>query len=219
MKRIAVSLSAFALALLMLLVPAHAQRGGGTPGEFDFYVLALSWSSGFCTVEGDAKGIDQCAIGRGNSFVLHGLWPQYERGFPSDCAAERNPSRIAMDAAKGVYDSEGLARYEWRKHGTCSGLDPRAYFLAARQAVAKIVIPEEFRRVQSERQIAPIEIERAFSAANAGLRPDTMAVACKKGVLQEVRICLSRDLRDFRPCPEVNRDSCRAQKISVPPIR
>jgi ribonuclease T2 len=43
-------------------------------------------------------------------------------------------------------------------------------------------------------------------------------VACANGVLQEVRICFSKDLRNFRACPEISRRGCRAREISVPPI-
>ncbi len=41
------SLSAALLALLLAATPAAAE--GERPGEFDYYVLALSWSSSFCT--------------------------------------------------------------------------------------------------------------------------------------------------------------------------
>ncbi|HWG04669.1 MAG TPA: ribonuclease T, partial [Beijerinckiaceae bacterium] len=58
---------------------------------------------------------------------------------------------------------------------------------------------------------------RAFFDANPRLRPGMMAVACRRNVLEEVRICLTKDLRGFRGCPEVVRASCRSQQISVPP--
>jgi ribonuclease T2 len=63
------------------------------------------------------------------------------------------------------------------------------------------------------------EIERAFALANPGLRPDMMAVTCRKGMLEEVRLCLTRDLRGFRSCDEVSRDVCRTRDIIVPAAR
>jgi ribonuclease T2 len=45
-----------------------------------------------------------------------------------------------------------------------------------------------------------------------------LGVACTSAVLQEVRICFSKDLRDFHACPEVSRQGCRVREISVPPI-
>ncbi|MET0605682.1 MAG: ribonuclease T2 [Beijerinckiaceae bacterium] len=206
------------LAALIAAAPALAQRGG-RPGDFDFYVLALSWSPGFCEIEGDRKGRAQCDAGSGAGFVLHGLWPQFERGFPTDCGFDRQPTRIALDAARGVFPDEGLARHQWRKHGTCSGLSPQDYFLAAREAKAMIAVPARFRdHVRSER-VSPVEIERAFVAANPGLRADMIGVACSRGVLQEVRICLDRNLKGFQTCPEVGRRDCRAFEVSVPAPR
>ena len=126
--------------------PRWRPRGAQAPGEFDFYVLALSWSSSFCEATGDARGANQCEIGRKLGFVVHGLWPQFERGFPSDCGpAGRAPSRMALDDARGVFPDEGLARYEWRKHGTCSGKSPTDYFADVRRAKDSLVIPPQFR--------------------------------------------------------------------------
>ena len=199
--------------------PASAQRGG-TSGEFDFYVLALSWSSGFCAVEGDSKGRDQCAAGSGIGFTVHGLWPQNERGYPTECGpAGRTPSRAAMDLTQGVFPSEPLARYEWRKPGTCSGSSPTDYFRDVKAARDRIVIPGEFTKPDRESRWSPVDIERAFIAVNPGLRADMLAVSCRRSVLDEVRICLSKDLRSFRACEEVDRGGCRAREISVPPVR
>ena len=195
----------------------NAQRRGAEPGDFDFYVLALSWSPGFCELDGDRdRNREQCAEGAGLRFVVHGLWPQNERGYPSECGpAGRTPSRIALDQAKGLFPSEGLARYEWRKHGTCSGSSPSDYFADVRRARDKVVIPPVLARADRNQSWTAIDLERAFVAANPGLRTDMMSVACKRGVLQEVRICFSKDLRDFRMCQEVDRSGCRTRDITV----
>jgi ribonuclease T2 len=213
-----------AAAFFLGTASAQAQQGGerrgGPPGDFDFYVLALSWSPGFCEVEGDRKGRDQCEDGSGLGFVVHGLWPQYTRGFPTECSpANRSPSRIALESAKGVFPDEGLARYEWRKHGTCSGLSPTEYFEAVRAAREKVAIPPALVSPTAEQTFTPIALERAFAAANPGLRTDMMAVACSGGMLQEIRICLSKDRRSFLTCPEVDRRSCRGGSFTVPPVR
>lgn len=140
--------------------------------------------------------------GRGLGFVVHGLWPQYASGYPQNCSAvNRAPTRQAMEVAGQVYPSEGLARYEWRKHGTCSGLDPAAYFAAARAARLAVTIPDALKGGAPPQSLAPIEIARQFVTANRGLRPDMMAVTCTRGQLQEVRICFGKDLRGFTPAP------------------
>ncbi len=190
----------------------------GAPGDFDFYVLALSWSPTYFAGEGARRDEAQCASGRGLGFVLHGLWPQYARGYPENCSAVDRPiTRQAMDAAGQVYPSEGLARYEWRKHGTCSGLDPAAYFAAARTARLAVTIPEALKA--GGQRLAPIDIARQFVSANQGLRPDMMAVACARGRLTEVRICLSKDLRGFTPCPDLARGNCRAPEVALDAAR
>jgi len=203
--------------------PASAQGYDqrGAPGEFDFYVLALSWSPTYCDGDGARREADgQCRPGRGLGFVVHGLWPQYTRGYPSNCSSvERSPTRQAMEAAGEVYPSEGLARHEWRRHGTCSGLDPGAYFRAARAAREAVTIPDAFQKPGADTRAAPIEIARQFVLANRGLRPDMMSVTCVRGRLQEVRICFSKDLRGFTPCPEVARQNCRAGEVAIDAAR
>jgi len=219
---VSLRLTLLAALLVGLAAPALAQEddeggfGRGTPGAFDFYVLALSWSPSYCESAGERRDPRQCAPGRGLGFVVHGLWPQYRRGFPTNCSAfERAPTRQAMETAGQVFPSEGLARYQWRKHGTCSGLDPAAYFAAAREARAKVTIPDALKSPGRDERLAPIEIARQFVAANPGLRPDMMAVACTRDRLQEVRVCFTKDLRGFTPCPELARRNCRAPEIGV----
>lgn len=192
--------------------------GMAAPGDFDFYVLALSWSPGFCDAGGAAKTPDQCQDGSDLGFVAHGLWPQFQHGYPSDCDPSRPVSRIALEQARGVFPSQGLARHEWRKHGTCTGLSPEAFFASVERARDSIVIPDAFKSPRERRYVAPLDIQRAFSAANPGLRPEAMAVGCANGELQDVRLCLSKDLRQFVNCPEVARATCRSPAISVAPV-
>jgi ribonuclease T2 len=210
-------------ALIASAVTAQAQpreNRGAAMGEFDFYVLSLSWSATWCQITGERRGAKQCDAGRNPGFVVHGLWPQYERGYPAFCTPEgRNPSRRAMDIAENVLPDSGLARHQWRKHGTCSGLPPEGYFSAVGAARAKVRIPTALEAPREVNRFAPLEIERAFAEANPGLRSDMMAVTCERGMLEEVRICLTKDLRSFRPCPEVDRDSCRVRDVSVPTAR
>jgi ribonuclease T2 len=183
------------------------------PGDFDYYVLALSWSPGFCAVSGGARDAEQCGPGARLGFVVHGLWPQRERAMIADCEAGlRPPSRMDVSAARDLFPSEGLARYQWRKHGGCTGLPASAYFAEVRRAREAVAPPASL-----PERVAPEDILRAFRDANPRLRPGMAAVSCPKGVLQEVRICLSKDLREFTPCPDVASRSCRARQIEAPP--
>ncbi|MFN3481512.1 ribonuclease T2 family protein [Rhabdaerophilum calidifontis] len=214
-------LAGLLLAFVASAAAAEPREDRGAPaGRFDFYVVSLSWSATYCALTGERRGDTQCAPGRNPGFVLHGLWPQYERGYPAYCRPEgRSPSRAAMEIAERVYPSSGLARHEWRKHGTCSGESPGGYFEASAAARARIRVPEALAAPREDRRWGVIEIERAFAEANPGLRPDMMAVTCTRGQIEEIRLCLTRDLRAFRACEEVDRDSCRARDVLVPAAR
>ena len=210
-------LAALVAAFLLLASPAPAREmRGAPPGDFDLYLLALTWSPGFCASGGDRAAPGQCASDAG--FVVHGLWPQYERGYPSFCGPDRAPLRSDLAAAEGLMPSEGLARYEWRKHGSCSGLPPARYFSAVAAARDRVALPAAL-----PRRTSPLDIERSFVLANPGLRTDMMAIGCGRSedgtVLREVRICLTRDLRQFRRCPdEVEQQACHARSVLVPQV-
>ncbi|MBM3552533.1 MAG: ribonuclease T [Alphaproteobacteria bacterium] len=192
-----------------------SQATAGAARDFDFYVLALSWSPGFC--EGVEGARDQCEPGKGLGFVVHGLWPHYERGdSPKECPGARAPSRVSLDKAAGLFPDLRLARYEWRKHGTCSGKSPSDYFADVARANAAVTIPPLFVKPARDQTFTPIDVERAFFDANPRLRPGMMAVSCRKGIMDGVRICLSKDLREFRACPEVAQRGCHIREISAP---
>ena len=194
------------------------RRYGSAPGRFDFYVLALSWSPTFCGSEAGRRSRFQCRAGAGNRFVVHGLWPQFERGAPSYCS-QSNPPRAVVEREGRVFPEFGLARYQWRKHGSCSGLSPSAYFGAVQRARDKVVIPPALERIERGARADPGAVEKAFLAANKGLRPDQIAVTCVRGQLQEVRVCMSKDLRGFVSCQEVDRRACRSSSVDIPPPR
>ncbi|MFS8037191.1 ribonuclease T2 family protein [Xanthobacter sp. AM11] len=198
--------------------PAHAQQD--QPGAFDFYVLALSWSPTYCEDKGaGAADEPQCSVARPYAFVVHGLWPQYERGFPQSCQrpAPYVPGRLVSDMLD-VMPSKRLVIHEWKKHGTCSGLSAERYFGLVRAARHKVVVPPEFVRLMDYRTVAPAEVEAAFRAANPGLAPDMLSVECDRRRLTEVRVCLSREL-EFRACPDVDRRACRLSRMVMPPVR
>ena len=189
--------------------PARAQG-------FDFYVLALSWSPGFCAVEGQEKDRNQCAPGARLGFVVHGLWPQNQQASAIDCPAGLNPiPRAVLEEARDIFPSEGLARYQWRKHGGCSGLAPSAWFADVRRARSAIQVPPAITQLKNETPFEPEEMLRAFREVNPRLRPGMAAIACPRNIFQEIRLCMSRDLRDFVPCPQVVQQSCRAKSMSV----
>lgn len=193
--------------------------GAGNARSFDFYVLSLSWSPSYCAAEGNDANEQQCSGGRPYAFVTHGLWPQFERGYPEYCGiAERDVPRDRANALLDIMPSRGLIRYQWRKHGSCSGLGQGAYFADVRAAWNKVAIPQQFVRPSGFATVKPEAVEAAFLEANAGLPRDGIAVTCDRRYLREVRICMTRDFQ-FRSCPEVDAAACRASQVVMPPVR
>jgi ribonuclease T2 len=217
-SRVLISL---ALVVVSAGMASAQDRRQNAPGEFDFYVLALSWSPSFCeaAAERGNSGRSQVQCSRPYSFVVHGLWPQYERGFPEYC--QRPAPRLDRNIMTSMLDlmpAPGLIFNEWDKHGTCSGLGARAYFESIRKARAAVKIPEEFLQLSEEKVIAPGDLEAAFIKINPGLSSAAISVTCSSRRLSEVRICLSKDMQ-FRACEEIDRRTCRRDEVVMPPVR
>lgn len=207
---------------------ARSYRSDGqrnVAGQFDYYALVLSWSPTYCAEKGDNDRM-QCnrSDGRRYSFVLHGLWPQYERGYPSDCELPRRPfvPEPVIDSMLDVMPSRGLVIHEYRAHGTCSGLDPAPYFSTARRLFDGIKIPERFRNPFQSQYVSPSDIRNEFLRANPGLGNDMLTVVCNGsgGQLKEVRFCFSKGGKP-RACGENEnqRKLCSADRVFIPPAR
>lgn len=205
--------------LLWALMAGSAGAEGERAGAFDYYVLALSWSANWCAQEGDARGDAQCDRGRGFDFVVHGLWPQFERGWPSHCrTAERDPTRGDSEAMADVMGGSGAAWYQWKKHGRCAGLPASDYYALIREAKARVAVPEVFQKLRRDVRLPASVVEDAFVEANPGLARDAVTVTCRDGMVQEVRLCLTKAL-EFRRCgADVLRD-CRLKDAVMEAVR
>lgn len=207
------------ISALFLLAATPLWAGDERPGEFDYYVLALSWSPTWCTLEGDARNAPQCEDHHDHGFVLHGLWPQFDPGYPSFCASSRRPpTRTMTRAMADIMGSSGAAWHQWKKHGSCSGLSAQEYFTQARHAYDSINRPKVFRAPKTTLQIPASVVQDAFIEANPGLDPDAITITCKFNMIHEARLCLTRDLEP-RPCgSDVIRD-CTSPDADMSPIR
>ncbi|QEE47314.1 ribonuclease T(2) [Rhizobium sp. WL3] len=197
------------------------QASAVPPGSgFDFYVLALSWSPTFCDSEAAGRNREQCGAEKDFSWVVHGLWPQNEKGWPENCPTpegSRVPERIGR-TVMDIMPSMGLIGHQWRKHGSCSGLGMSDYFRLVRQAHDRIRIPDELSDVDAPTRTSPQAVEADFIRSNPGLPRSAVSVTCDRERVDEVRICLDRTL-GFRSCPEVDSRSCRRSEIIIPPTR
>ena len=187
-------------------------------GEFDYYVLSLSWSPNWCLREGNSRNSPQCDEDADFGWVLHGLWPQYERGWPANCRSSfRPPSRSMTGDMADIMGTSGLAWHQWNKHGTCSGLDPADYYALSREAFDGVTRPQVFRDLDHAVTLPASLIEEAFLRDNPDLSADGITITCKDGGIQEARICLTRDLTPRRCGTDVIRD-CSMSDADFAPI-
>ena len=207
------------LALACVTAASLAWARGERSGDFDYYVLSLSWSPTWCAIEGDARQSPQCDPDADFGWVMHGLWPQYDRGWPSYCpTTERNPSRAMTRDMADIMGTSGLAWHQWNKHGVCSGLSAPDYYALSREAYAQINRPRLFRQLDRAIRLPASVVEEAFLEANPQLDRDMITITCKNGRIQEARICLSKSLAPVACGRDVIRD-CTATDALFDPIR
>lgn len=188
------------------------------PGNVDYYVLVLGWSPTYCLHEGDDRNDMHCNSDRADEFVLHGLWPQYATGWPEDCYKGQRP-RLPSDVIDGMLDimpSKDLVIHEYKTHGTCTGMAPKPYFDAARKAYEQVKVPASFVDPKTQQFVSPEKVESAFIAANDWLKPDMIAVTCRRGNLFDVRLCFDDDLSPQACGVNIDqKELCPLQRITV----
>jgi ribonuclease T2 len=215
-------ISLLLVALLAAAPAAHAKkhRQATAPGQFDYYTVAMSWSPAFCATRNDPE---QCGTGRQLGFVLHGLWPQFERGYPESCSTEQLPNALRKQYAS-IYPSQDLIGHEWSKHGTCSGLDPASYFALSQQLKEKLVIPQQFVRPLEPERTTYNDFVKAFRRANRDMPINSVLPFCGDGgrFLREVHACYTK-AGVARQCSmgEVKRSfsSCRRDSFLLQSVR
>lgn len=206
---------------------ASADTERHVAGQFDYYQLVLSWSPTHCADNSRGEDDTQCGRSRARpySFVLHGLWPQYERGWPQFCRTKGNPyvPDSIINSMMDIMPSRGLIIHQYKKHGSCSGLDAPTYFKASRIAYNNVKTPKIFDAPQQPLQMTPSELVTQFRSVNPSLTNDAIQIVCKRNnanQLKEVKFCMTRK-GAFRPCIQgrATRHMCLDKKMYVPPIR
>ncbi len=197
----------------------HNRDSEAQPGAFDYYLLSLSWSPSFCL---SSPGAAECDGPRRYGFIVHGLWPQNERGWPQYCNIHVPVPDDVVRAVTNIMPSRQLVYHEWSAHGTCSGLDPAAFFALVRRAYDGLNLPAPPSEARQPLQQSPDAVADAFAAANLGLGRQSIVVTCSGQQvprLREVHICLDRDLKPRECSADAMREACRAPTLLVPPIR
>lgn len=207
------------LAVILAFVGVGAYADDDKSGDFDYYVLALSWTPNWCALEGDSRKSPQCDADQGYGWTLHGLWPQYHRGWPDYCrTSQRAPSRSQTNAMTDIMGSSGLAFHQWKKHGVCSGLSSQDYYALSRAAYEQVNRPAVFRKLDRAVELPAKVVEQAFLKENPTWSPDTLTITCKAGRIQEARVCLSKDLSPV-PCGRDTIRDCSLDDADFLPMR
>ena len=112
----------------------------------------------------------------------------------------------------------GLAFYQWKKHGRCAGVSATQYYALSRRAYEQITRPAIFRQINAPVHLAASDVEKAFLKANPGLHPDMITITCRKGYIQEARICLGKSLDPVLCGRDVIQD-CKLENAQFDPVR
>lgn len=162
----------------------------GQPGQFDYYALSLSWSPSYCATHKDPN---QCGTGRQLGFVLHGLWPQYDKGYPERCSTE---PLSAADKARyaPLFPSPTLIAHEWPKHGTCSGLTPAGYFELSAKLKQELAIPASYQAPAQPVRTSHADLIASFRKANPPMQANGVLPFCSNGgrFLSEIHACYDK---------------------------
>jgi ribonuclease T2 len=214
-------LVALCAGLLSMPSAVVARSHGGSshaPGQFDYYLLALSWSPSYCLTHPDDSL--QCAS-KGFGFVLHGLWPQQRSGdWIEHCESDTAPDQPTIERTLAFMPSRSLIAHEWQTHGACSGLDPKSYFDLADRAFASVKVPTALATPKSPPALSAAQIVHEFVAVNPRLDERMLSVVCHDGAeLVEVRICLDKETLAPQACSGRVRNSCRSGALKIPAAR
>jgi ribonuclease T2 len=183
-------------------------------GNFDYYLLALSWAPNYCAGHPNDHS-SECRIGGHTAFVLHGLWPQANSGAPPmSCSTASPVAAETVDHMLNFMPSRGLIQHEWQEHGTCSGLSAPEYFAKAERVFRNLHVPEQYQKANHEQQLSVSDLEKSFADANHA-PPEAFRVSCHAGELVSLEVCVDKDLQ-YQGCTQSVRE-CPVNQVDMRP--
>ncbi len=139
-RRLRIGLAAITLLGAPAASEARHHGHASEAGAFDYYLLSLSIAPSFCALSPANQVKAECrmlsdADYRRTPLTVHGLWPNRAHVSvnrqPQHCPGPELttlPPDLQAQLQRLMPGGPGLARHEWERHGTCSGLSPEAYF-------------------------------------------------------------------------------------------
>jgi ribonuclease T2 len=214
-RRLTVVIVLLLLGCLLTSTACHTPAADNTPGNFDYYLLTLSWAPEFCATHAGNAPSSECGPARHFGFVVHGLWPENDDGsYPQNCTFAPPVAQPTVEHMLAIMPARGLIQHEWAAHGTCSGLAAQDYCAAIEKAFRQVQIPTEYSAPAQAILVSPADIEQKFAVANHAPVGD-FRVSCSNSELVAVEVCLTKDLQ-YRQCGPRLRD-CRAPQVTVQP--
>jgi ribonuclease T2 len=197
---------------IFLTVALLFSARGAIAESFDYYTLAVSLTPAYC--DQNPKWRDSLQCRDRLPFTVHGLWPEKAQGrSPDSCAGGALMLSAAQEKnLRDVMPDANLRKHEWQRHGSCSGLEPGAYFdLLAREFMQlkwPVLLQPQGRDVRVERAV----VLQEFHRLNPGFPERGVVLRCESRgrppLLSEIRVCLtpagkpSECAANFKPnCP------------------
>jgi ribonuclease T2 len=188
---------------------AETVRTGQRPPEG--YLLALSWSPGYCARRGEKADAWQC---QKNQFgwIVHGLWPQYNDGtWPSWCAPTATLPVGMVREQLCTMPGSTLVQCQWAKHGTCTPFTPEQYFKKAKELFEDINVPHKLFGGSIDRT----QFLKNLADANPNRPAGSIALSCRqRRFLDEIRLCYDAELHPAA-CQNL-KQTCTASKLVLP---
>lgn len=201
---------------IALLVMALAIQARAEPAGFDYYTLAVTLTPAFCDMNPDKRNSLQCR--ERMPLSVHGLWPERSNGrAPEYCQGQEFSLGHANDRLlRRIMPDAGLRRYQWKKHGRCSGLAAEQYFSVLAREFDELRWPERFRARGRDVDVGREVLLAELLKLNPDVPHNGVVLRCAgKGrppLVTEVRVCLSPEGEpvaceaNYRPnCPPVVR--------------
>lgn len=204
----------------------HAQEVHTKPGQFDFYLLNMSWAPEFChnvevlpeshhEARRERRAQDATTeCGTPHGFVLHGLWPQnFDGTYPINCSDR--PGQTDYRQYLDMTPSLTLLEHEWNKHGTCTTLATDDFFHTARRAFHSVQVPQQLQNVAEPLTLRPDDILGQFYRANPGFPQGSFVLSCGRNYLTAIEACF--DKASLKPIACQGLRGCRANVVKVAP--